>query len=43
MKPNTQGVRLCKRCAMHPATPMGYCKQCIKEVLKERAELTKPK
>lgn len=44
MKPNTKGIKLCERCRLNAEVPgLKKCKACIKEIFKERQELTKPK
>ena len=43
-KVNSQGIRLCNRCHLHPANVPGLpCHQCRVELLKIGQELTKPK
>lgn len=40
MKPNTQGIRLCKRCGLNPEANVGHvCIQCRMEIIKIGSEL----
>lgn len=39
MKPNTQGVKLCKDCGLHPEQAAGRCKECNIKMFKLQAKM----
>lgn len=39
MKTNTQGIKLCKECGLHPEKVLGLCRDCNIRKIKEMAAM----